>query len=173
MKIKKNNSWALCLILPSLVLPSVGLAKENIPKFPLGCQDTGYVMNLRTLTLLSKEAGEQNSMYFVYNRLNTPVNFYHMHHDKNYFDVFLNHRVGPDRWAVFSTNEPEVKFVCTVDSSGLDYGRIIDCKDALAVCEYTKVKFGLNNRGNHWIVNGNTMNGAIREVVRYGIIPAY
>ncbi len=153
---------------------SAGLhAKKDDNRAPLGCHDTGYKKELKILKLLPSEAGEQNSMYFVHNKLPETVTLYHMKEGRNFFGIHLNHKILPDRWAVFSTNEKQVKFICTTKDKKLDYGRVIDCKDALKVCEYTKVKFGLNNRGNLWIVNSNTRNGAVREVVRYGIIPAY
>lgn len=157
----------LILCLPALTFA----ADKDDSKFPSGCHPVGYKNQLKMLTLLPGAAGERNSMYFVYNRYPESVNLYHTHNDKNYYNVYLNHSIYSNRWAVFATNEKEVHFICTVKDKRLDYGRIIDCKDALAVCEYTRVKFGMNNRGNLWIVNSNTRNGAIREVVRYGIIP--
>ncbi|KTD14729.1 hypothetical protein [Legionella israelensis] len=175
MKTLKNKKTGCLLGVVAWILIAGGTYAEEKEddRFPLGCHDTGYKKQLRILTLLPGAAGERNSMYFIYNKLPESVNLYHMHDDEQHFNVYLNHKLSSKRWAVFSTNEKKVKFICTVADRHLDYGKIIDCNDALAVCEYTKVKFGLNNRGNLWIVNGNTKNGAIREVVRYGIIPAY
>ena len=41
----------------------------------------------------------------------------------------------------------------------------------LKVCEYVRVKYGMNNSSNPWLVRSNASSGAIREVVQYGIIP--
>ena len=34
-----------------------------------------------------------------------------------------------------------------------------------------RVKYGLNNKGNYWLVGSNTSGGAVNEVLHYGIIP--
>jgi len=73
---------------------------------------------------------------------------------------------------VLSVNEKSMKFACSVKEYGKKYGEVVDCSKAVQVCEYNNVKFGLNNRGNYWIVNSSSRNGAVRAVVKYGIIPA-
>lgn len=147
--------------------------KDEETRFPIGCVPVGYKQELKVLTLLPGEAGERNSMYLVYNKLSRPVTLYNMKERSNYYGVYWNHKIQPNTWSVFSTNEKRVRFICTVDDRKLDYGRIVDCADTLKVCEYPKVKFGLNNRGNLWIVGSSSRNGAVRGIVHYGIIPAY
>jgi len=144
---------------------------ENDVRNPLGCLDVGYEFELKTLSLFPKEAGTRNSLYFIRNKSNQRVNLYQMRQGDSSLSMFLNHDIHPNRWAVLSTCEQEVKYICTVDDRKSKYGKIVDCADNLQVCEFARVRFGLNNRGNHWIVNSNTRNGAVREVVRYGIIP--
>lgn len=146
--------------------------KDN-DKFPPGCVDTGYEKKLKVLTLLPYQTGERNSLYLVYNSLPQTVNLFQMRDGDSLYSMHLNHSIPANRWAGFSTSEPQLKFLCTVaDRARGEYGKIIDCGEALKVCELTKVVFGLNNRGNLWMVKGNTRNGAMREIVRYGIIPA-
>ena len=87
--------------------------------------------------------------------------------------VFLNHTVPQKQWSALATGQKEMKYICTVDDpkSSSKYGKIIDCADSIKVCEYARVKFGMNNRGNYWIVDGNTRNGAVNQVTWYGVIP--
>ncbi|MDI9819098.1 MULTISPECIES: endopeptidase IV [unclassified Legionella] len=139
---------------------------------PLGCRDIGYKFELKILRLFPEESGARQSMYFLFNTLNQKVNLYQMRDGESSRSMFLNHAINPRQWAVFATSEKQVKFICTVPDGKQSYGKIVDCSDSLRVCEYTNVRFGLNNRGNYWIVHSNTRNGAIREVVQYGIIPA-
>ncbi len=85
--------------------------------------------------------------------------------------LYLNHVIRPRQWAVLSTSEKELKYICTVDDPKLTYGQVIDCSQSIKVCEYARVKYGMNNKGNFWVVNSNTSGGAVREVLNYGIIP--
>lgn len=145
--------------------------KDN-NKLPLGCRDTGYQFELKTLHLLPGKSGDRQSMYFLFNTLGQPVSLYQMRDEESSRSMYLNHAIHPRQWAVLSTSEKQVKFICTIPDKKSRYGKIVDCSESLTVCEYTNVRYGLNNRGNYWIVNSNTRNGALREVVRYGIIPA-
>ncbi|CEK09913.1 hypothetical protein [Legionella hackeliae] len=139
---------------------------------PLGCYDTGYQFDLKTLHLFPGKAGEIQSMYFLFNSLNQKVNLYQMRDEESSRTMYMNHTIQPGQWAVLSTSEKKVKFICAVPDGKEEYGKIVDCADSVRVCEYTNVRYGLNNRGNYWIVNSNTRSGALREVVHYGIIPA-
>ena len=85
--------------------------------------------------------------------------------------MLLNHVIHPRQWAVLSTSEKELKYICTVDDAKLSYGKMVDCAQSLKVCEYARVKYGMNNQGNYWLVSSNTSGGAVNEVLHYGIIP--
>lgn len=159
----------ICLTL----VMKAGLATEvEDGKAPLGCYNSGYKFDLKILQLFPGESQDSQSMYFLYNNLTRPLNLYQMHSDDSSGNTYLNHIINPRQWAVLSTNEKQVKFICTVPDAKSPYGSMVDCRDSMQVCEYTNVRYGLNNRGNYWIVNSNTKNGALREVVHYGIIPA-
>lgn len=152
-------------------LPVYAARADDEQKPPLGCRDVGYSFHLKVLQFLSANAGERNSLYFIRNKKNEVVHLYQMRGEDSARSTYLNHSIRPNQWAVLSTCEKQLNYICTVNDKKSAYGRVVDCADALQVCEYARVKFGLNNRGNHWIVEGNTRNGAVREVVRYGIIP--
>lgn len=160
-----------CVLLAEPVMAKS--AAEDDSKNPLGCRDVGYEYYLKSLHLYPPKQGDTQSMYFIYNRLNTEVNLYQMRDEESSRSMYFNHTVHSKQWAVFSTTEKQVKFICAVSRSKEAYGHVVDCKDALKVCEYNNVKYGLNNKGNYWIVNSNTRGGAIRQVINYGIIPAY
>ncbi|GGI85989.1 endopeptidase IV [Legionella impletisoli] len=157
-----------------LTLTGIATAKEDEKeerRNPLGCVDVGYAFELKTLNLFPQEAGERNSLYFILNKSNRPINLYQMRQGDSSYSMYLNHEISPNRWAVLSTCEKEIKYVCTIEDKKSKYGKVVDCAENLQVCEFARVRFGLNNRGNHWIVNSNTRGGAVREVVHYGIIP--
>jgi len=147
-------------------------ADSDDNKPPLGCRDLGYRFELKTLHLLPDDAGERNSMYFLYNKSDRAINLYQMRQEESSRSAFLNHAIRSREWAVFATSEKDIKFICATPERDSRYGAVVDCSKYLKVCEYNNVKFGLNNRGNYWLVNSRSRNSAVREVVRYGIIPA-
>lgn len=144
---------------------------EDPAKSPLGCRDVGYQFKLNVLDILPEAEGDRQSLYFIYNRLGKPLNLYQMLKENSTRSMYLNHVVRPQQWAVLATSEKELKYICTVDEAKSRYGKIINCSESLKICEYARVKFGLNNRGNFWVVNSNSRGGAVADVLRYGIIP--
>jgi hypothetical protein len=140
-------------------------------KFPIGCTPVGFEQDLKILTLFPGKEGALQSMYFFYNLRKQMVSLYQMQGDESEHSLRINHSIQGRSWAVLATGEHNVKFICTLGDGKAAYGPIVDCADSVKVCEYVHVKFGLNNKGNFWIVNSNTRNGAVNEVVHYGIIP--
>jgi hypothetical protein len=140
-------------------------------KFPTGCTPVGYKYNLKTLELYPGKEGALQSMYFFHNSLSETISLYQMRDKESEYSTRFNHTIKPNSWAVLAVGEPNIRFICTLGDGKSSYGKIIDCADTVQVCEYVHVKFGLNNKGNFWIVDSNTRNGAVSEVVHYGIIP--
>lgn len=138
---------------------------------PIGCKDAGYEFKLQTLQLRPGENGLNLSLYFLFNHTNQPITLYQMRDEESSRSLYLNHIIGAHEWGIFSTGEKKVKFICTAPNKKLNYGQVIDCAQSLRVCEYTNVRYGLNNRGNFWLANSSTRNGAVNAVVYYGIIP--
>ena len=166
----KQCLMCICLVTMPLVVSSAKPADE-LTRNPLGCRDTGYKFNMSTLRILTSAPGDRQSLYFLMNRANQPIHLYQMLSDKSTSSTYLNHTIRAQEWAVLATSEPQVTYICTIDRQGSKYGKIVPCADNLKVCEYTRVRFGLNNRGNFWVVNSNSRGGAVGDVVRYGIIP--
>ncbi|MFI4963079.1 MAG: endopeptidase IV [Legionellales bacterium] len=146
-------------------------AKKEEGRFPIGCRPVGYKQSLKVLSLFPGKEGALQAMYFFYNQLPETVSLYQMRDKDSELSTRYNHTIKPKSWAVLATGEPLVKFLCSLGDGKSGYGRIVDCEQTLKVCEYVNVKFGLNNKGNFWIVDSNTRNGAVSEVVHYGIIP--
>ncbi len=171
--------WTLGFILPANAVEVVKTkkmtpdekAKKESARFPIGCRPVGYEQKLKILSLFPGKEGALQSMYFFYNTLPQAVSLYQMRGDESEYTTRYNHVVRGNTWAVLATGEPRVKFICALGDGKASYGQVVDCAETIKVCEYVNVKFGLNNKGNFWIVDGNTRNGAVNEVVRYGIIP--
>ncbi|MDI1351872.1 MAG: endopeptidase IV [bacterium] len=158
--VKKNNTQ-----------PQKIQVDDKETRFPTGCTPVGFEQSLKVLTLYPGKEGALQSMYFFYNKLDQPVSLYQMRDKESEYSTRFNHTIKGSSWAVLAVGEPKVKFICTLGDGKSSYGTIIDCGETIKVCEYVHVKFGLNNKGNFWIVDSNTRNGAVSDVVHYGIIP--
>jgi hypothetical protein len=146
-------------------------AEKEEARFPIGCRSVGYDESLKVLSLYPGKEGALQSLYFFFNKLPQTVSLYQMRDENSQYTTRFNHSIGGRQWAALATGESLVKFICTLGDGKTSYGKIVDCAETIKVCEYVHVKFGLNNKGNYWIVDGTTRNGAVNEVVHYGIIP--
>ena len=169
MKYITKSILASLLLQTSMV--AIVAAEDADARRPLGCKDVGYQFELKILRLLPLETADQQSLYFIFNTDSKPVNLYQMREEDSTRSIYMNHVIRPRQWAVLSTSEPEVRYICTMNDDKSNYGKVVDCGETLKVCEYARVKYGMNNRGNYWLVNGNTNTGAVYEVLHYGIIP--
>ncbi|RUR07951.1 endopeptidase IV [Legionella sp. km772] len=150
---------------------TAALDSEKETRYPIGCRPVGYEESLKVLSLFPGKEGALQSMYFFYNKLPETVSLYQMRDKDSEYSTRYNHSIRGGAWAVLAVGEPHVKFICSLGDGKKEYGKILDCAETIKVCEYVNVKFGLNNKGNYWIVDSNTRNGAVNEVVHYGIIP--
>lgn len=144
--------------------------KEN-NNFPLGCHNVGYYYKLNSVALKPDSVNARQSLYFFFNSEKVPLNLYQMRDGDSQYSMHYNHLINPQQWAAFATDAREMKFICTVPDANSPYGKIVDCSSAVKICEFDAVRFGLNNRGNVWVVHSNTKNGALSGVVHYGIVP--
>lgn len=144
---------------------------EDDFKRPHGCKEVGYRYQYQTLEIQPRAEGDRESLYFFYNRSDEPIKLYHMLGNSAPIKTFLNHTLEPKLWAVLLTGEGNVKYICAKHAEGEALGEIVDCQSHLTVCEFPKTRFGLNNRGNFWLVKADVRANAIRQVERYGIIP--
>ena len=154
-----------------LLMGNIAHAVDDDSKSPLGCRDQGYQFKLNVMKILPEAGGDRQSLYFIYNRLNRPVNVYQMLNDDSTRSMPFNHVINGQQWSVLSTNQKEMNYICTVDADKTQRGKIVNCSESLKVCEYARVKYGLNNRGNYWFLNSSSKGTAVRDVLHYGIIP--
>ena len=146
-------------------------SKVDESKNPTGCMDTGHHYILKTVLLKPGEAGAQQSLFFFYNKLNQPLNLFQTRGEDSSRSLFLNHTIQPHQWAVLAASEKSFRFICATPSAKKRYGQVVSCADSVKICEFTSVRYGMNNRGNFWMVGNSSRNGALSGVVHYGVIP--
>lgn len=178
-----NNKKILLIFTLTLWLPTISMAavksklatpkvvQDEGDKSPLGCKDLGYRFDLKTLKLFPGEVGERQSLYFIFNERSEPINLYQMLKNDSTRSMFLNNVIAPRQWAVLSTSETKLQYICTIADPKQSYGKIVDCAESLKVCEFARVKYGMNNGGNYWLVKSSSRGAAVDQVLHYGIIP--
>jgi hypothetical protein len=145
--------------------------RDDDNHFPDGCNKIGYKFELKTLYVIPEHTGARQSLYMIFNSSHDPITLYQLKKDNNTRNMYMNHKIAPQRWGVLATSELDLKFTCTKPSRDSRYGEIVDCAEVLQLCEFDKVRFGLNNRGNYWLTDSFTRNAGVRAIVHYGIIP--
>ncbi len=169
MKKLTHCAWIACASIS--VSTYAGLPIFDESKSPLGCRDQGYHYNINVLEIEPEAEGDRQSLYFLYNRLNKPVNLYQMLGDNSVRSMPLNHVINGQQWSVLSTSQKQMKYICAVDETPTKHGKVVSCADTIKVCEYARVKYGLNNKGNYWFSSSTNRNRAVADVLHYGIIP--
>jgi hypothetical protein len=153
-------------IVMALLLPiQLCAAADDGSRNPLGCKDLGYNINMGVLEILPDVPGDGQALYFLFNKSANVVKFHHVLGDNSPYNAFLNHAIKPRSWSALALDVKEMRFLCSIN------GEVVNCEDYLNVCQYARSKFGLNNRGNYWIVESSPRNAAVSAVIHYGIIP--
>lgn len=156
-------------------LSGIAIAKKNSEltpekSYPTGCQTIGYqfVHGLLTLTPVTEE--HPQAVFFIHNASNKDVKLLQVRDGKEPYTMYNNISISPNQWAVYATDEQLTKFICLNNSKEITAGAILDCKDLLKICEFPKVVFSLNNRGNYWATTNRPMNEAVRAIIRQGVL---
>jgi hypothetical protein len=163
-----KKTLTFSLMIPMLVGTSLASAKGG--DAPRGCYDEGYKFDHKMLFLKPHQAGKKDSVYFIYNKSNQSVNLFQARSDGKYHGEGLNNTIGHGQWGAYSTDEKEIKFICTVRDSTRAYGHIVSCKDHFKVCEFSNVTYGVNNRGNYWMAHSTSRSGAIKRANYWGVL---
>lgn len=166
-----NKLIALAILLVTGSVAHALVFKNDESKSPLGCKDLGYQYKLNLLKIKPHIEGDRQSLYFIFNKLNQPVKLYQMLKGDSSRSMPLNHVINGQQWSVLATSEKELNYICAVDATATKRGTVVDCSNSVKVCEYARVKFGLNNRGNYWFLNSTSRNSAVNDALHYGIIP--
>lgn len=143
---------------------------DGIDKLPRGCMNEGYSFKYNMAYLHPSQAGNYDSVYFFFNDSNRDITLLQAKKVGAYHVTELNNRIRAGQWGVYSTDEDEVRFICTTRSAKFRHGDIVDCEKHFKICEFSDVLYGLNNRGNFWMVNSTTRNSAVRGAIRYGVL---
>ena len=134
--------------------------------FPHGCEVTGFGFSGNDLVL--NERGQQ-AYYMIQNRSDKKIELEHYETDP---DVFMSPKLetkfDPLNWAAFASDVENMHFKCYTQVNGDRLS--VNCRDALDVCQYPRVKFALSNMGNYWISTNKPQAQVIKDAVAKGIL---
>jgi hypothetical protein len=134
--------------------------------FPHGCEVRGYQFVENDLVLNDTE---QQAFYLIQNRSNQIVE---LEHYETRPDVFmspkLENKLDASRWSAFASDVTNMHFKCYIQENGERLA--VNCREALDVCQYPRVKFALSNMGNYWVSTNKALEQVIKDTVAKGIL---
>lgn len=134
--------------------------------FPRGCEVTGYGFNQNDLVI--NDTGTQ-SYYMIQNRSDKQIQLEHMETRPDIFmSPKLETKIDTQSWAAFASDIQNMHFRCYTQENGDKL--IVNCRDAIDVCQYPRVKFALSNMGNYWISTNKSREQVIKDSVTKGIL---
>ena len=80
----------------------------------------------------------------------------------------LQSKLNPARWSAFASDTSDVHFQCF--SGDKNDQKQINCREALTICEYPRVKFALSNMGSYWVSTNKPQKQVIRDSIKKGIL---
>ena len=133
--------------------------------FPRGCQVIGFGFSGNDLVL--NEQGDQ-TYFLLQNRSDKRIEVEHFETNP---DVFMSPKLetkfDPSRWSAFGSDVKNMHFRCYIQEN--NERLIVNCRDALDVCQYPRVKYALSNMGNYWISTNKPIEQVIKDTVAKGI----
>ncbi|MDP3705792.1 MAG: enhanced entry protein EnhB [Legionellaceae bacterium] len=136
---------------------------ENV--FPRGCEVVGFGFSKNFLIL--NEHGDQ-TLYLIQNHSQEQIELVHYETQKDVFmSPKLESKLAPGHWSAFASDVENLYFQCYVQNS--DERGIVNCSEALDVCQYPRVKFALSNMGNYWVSTDKPQAQVIKDATAKGI----
>ncbi len=153
--------------LTALIAMSILFTNANAEtSFPRGCEVTGYGFSENDLVL--NEKGTQ-AFYMIQNRSNKKIELEHVDTSPDAFmSPKLEAKMDTMNWSAFASDIGNMHFRCYTQEHGDKL--LMNCRDAIDVCQYPRVKFALSNMGNYWISTNKPREQVIKDAVAKGIL---
>ncbi len=76
-------------------------------------------------------------------------------------------KLEPGSWAAFASDMPYLTFECRTTEN--EQTKLINCAEALEICEYPRAKFALSNMGNYWVSANKPQRDIVNDAASKGI----
>ncbi len=144
--------------------------KKDVKPYPTGCQVSGFEFKHGALLLKADTKETPQAIFFIHNISKYNIKFHQSRTGNEPYVIHSNQKLKVNQWAAYATDKKITKFVCTSYDNKKTNGKVLDCEKALKICQYPKVEFAVNNRGNYWATTNRTKNSAVRAVIRQGTL---
>ncbi len=142
-----------------LMLPNAAFA------FPQGCENAGFGFD--DPYVIFNDVGNQ-TFFLIQNHSDTTIELQRVETEDTFMSPKLQSKLGPNRWSAFASDTSNVHFQCF---SNLDAKpERINCREALTICQYPRVKFALSNMGSYWVSTNKPQKQVIRDSIKKGIL---
>ena len=132
---------------------------------PRGCEVSGFGFNENYLILNDQD---KQSFFLIQNHSNKPINLEAVEIKEVFMSPKLHVIIDPGLWAAFASDIANQHFKCFTTET--ETSTIVNCHDALQVCQYPRVKFALSNMGNYWVSSNKEQGQVIHDAVTKGIL---
>lgn len=147
----------------------ISISLSQADAFPRGCEVRGFGYDGRHLIL--NETGTQ-TLYLIQNRAGRTIELRRVEDPNVFMSPPLITRLDAEKWAAFASDIQELNFECLLSQKDSQDNKVqnIDCREALDVCQYPRVKFALSNMGNYWVTTNKTQSQVINDTAGKGIL---
>ncbi|MGD9152794.1 MAG: enhanced entry protein [Gammaproteobacteria bacterium] len=153
----------------NLTLANNQRVKQKL-RFPVGCKPTGYKFDFYNVVFKPSALRYSQTVYFIRNVSGRPVYMLQVHDGSEPYIIYMNGLIVPNKWSVLSVSEDQVKYICTNYTKANRNHRVINCQNALNICEFSRSRFGTNHRGTYWLTMNQSREAAVRITRFHGIL---
>lgn len=170
-----KSFYLIAFTLVALISSSVTTAythkttKKNTVKLPTGCLNVGHKYDLYNVIFKPTATKSRQTIYFIHNIGNKSVYLHEAGESDKPYVMYINGKISPDNWSVLAVTKKQIKFNCTYFDENKKQHRVINCKDALEICEFPKALFGPNHRGTYWVLYNTSRKSAVNMTRNHGV----
>ncbi len=133
--------------------------------FPQGCENSGFGFD--DPYVIFNDTGDQ-TYFLIENHSEMNIELQRVETEDTFMSPKLQSKLNSGHWSAFASDTSNVHFQC-LTSLG-DNPTRINCREALTICQYPRVKFALSNMGSYWVSTNKPQKQVIRESIKKGIL---
>jgi len=133
--------------------------------FPRGCEASGFGFD--DPYVIFNDTNKQ-TFFLIQNHSDLPIQLERVETEDTFMSPKLESKINPTRWSAFASDISDVHFQCFVRTSGTP--TLINCRQALTICQYPRVKFALSNMGSYWVSTNKPRKKVIHDASVKGIL---
>lgn len=133
--------------------------------FPRGCESSGFGFDDPYVIFNDTD---QQTFFLIENNSTLPIQLERVETEDTFMSPKLESKLDPSRWSAFASDISNVHFQCFARTSGAP--TLINCRQALTICQYTRAKFALSNKGSYWVSTNKPQKQVIHDASKKGIL---